>query len=128
MDGSCDDMYGSDGRFDQLDICDAVRCLFGVELKSQQYEALDTLLNRTQDVILIAKTGFGKSIIFQAMPFMFSPMKIALIIMPLNALEEEQCGKLEVLTGCHPFVLNGDSNSAVNLKRIREGKFTHGKR
>ena len=100
---------------------------FQVELKEKQWEALDVLLNMGKDLILIAKTGFGKSIIFQLLPLVFSPPRTALIIMPLNALLTEQCDKLSRITGCRPFVLNGDSETPGNIKAIREGHFTHGK-
>ena len=77
-------------------------------------------------MILIAKTGFGKSIIFQAAPLMFDPARIAIIIMPLKALENEQCRKLSKIKGCRSFVLNGDSNTKTHLRMISEGNFTHG--
>ena len=62
----------------------------------------------------------------QAMPLMFSCLKIALIIMPLKTLEAQQCKKLSVIEGCKPFVLDGDSNNSSNLKLIRENNYTHG--
>ena len=42
--------------------------LFGFEPKNKQVEAIRHLLYDKRDLILIAKTGFGKSIIFQALP------------------------------------------------------------
>ena len=56
---------------------------------------------------MIARTGFGKSIVFEAASLMFSLIKSALIIISLNAFGEEQCKKLEAVTGCKPFVLCG---------------------
>ena len=91
-----------------------------------QTDAIRILTHERKDLILIAKTGFGKSIVFQAAPLMFTPVKTALIIMPLKALEEEQCRKLETISGCKPFVLDGDSNNRRNLDLIRDGGFTHG--
>ena len=103
-----------------------VRYRFGVSAKSAQIDAIEALAFDQKDVILIAKTGFGKSIVFQAVPFVFSTPRSALIIMPLIALEEEQCKKLRDIPGCKPFVLCGDSNNRYNLQQIRQGSFTHG--
>ena len=111
---------------DREHIQDVIQSRFGYQAKDMQVDALYTLVYSREDLILIARTGFGKSVVFQAAPLMFSPKKSALIIMPLNALEEEQCKKLEAVSGCKPFVLNGDSNNFSNLKLIREGTFTHG--
>ena len=99
---------------------------FGFYPKNEQVDAIMTLAQDQKDLIFIAKTGFGKSIIFQAMPLMFSCLKIALIIMPLKTLEAQQCKKLSVIEGCKPFVLDGDSNNSSNLKLIRENNYTHG--
>jgi hypothetical protein len=56
--------------------------------------------------------GFGKSIIF----LIREELKLAsLIIMPLNLLQEEQAEKLKTITGAHPFVLNGDTNTIERI-------------
>jgi len=108
-------------------VLETIQSRFGFVPKDEQVSAIRVLLEDQMDLILIAKTGFGKSIIFQAAPLMFSPVKTALIIMPLKALEEEQCRKLSKVEGCRPFVLNGDTNNPFNLLRIRQNMFTHGK-
>ena len=123
-DSNADDMNGSITR---EHIRDVIQNQFGLKAKELQVDAIWALVHNQKDLILIAKTGFGKSIVFQAAPLMYSPIRSALIIMPLNALEEEQCKKLRAITGCKPFVLNGDSNNRSNLELIREGYFTHGK-
>lgn len=108
-------------------ILEVIRNLFGFEAKCLQVDAIETLAFDREDLILIAKTGFGKSIIFQALPFIFPRVKSALIIMPLKGLEKEQCEKLQRIAGCKPFVLEGDNNNRFNLQRIRRGEFTHGR-
>jgi len=48
------------------------------------------LMFRRIDVIVIAKTGFGKSLIFQSAPFLTGDGRepgISLIIMPLKAIQ-----------------------------------------
>ena len=102
-----------------------VEQLFGVQLKEGQLEAIHTLLHHRSDLILIAKTGYGKSIIFQSMPLLGDAPKICLIVMPLKALQDEQCNKLGRINRAKPFVLNGDSNTKQNRRAIGQGCFTH---
>lgn len=57
-------------------------------LHPKQLEAIQTLYQK-QDVILIARTGFDKSLIFQSLPLLQKD-GIALLIYPLSALEQDQ--------------------------------------
>jgi ATP-dependent helicase YprA (DUF1998 family) len=64
-----------------------------LNLREQQLEALEKLVKRKTDVILIAKTSFGKSLIFQlTLLLMADPREpgIALILMPLTLLQQNQ--------------------------------------
>lgn len=108
-------------------IINTIRNRFELTLKSDQVNVIHALLNEKENVILIVKTGFEKSIIFQATSFMYSVIKIALIIMSLKALKEEQCKKLKRIVDCVSFVLDEDSNQSYNLKRIRASVYTHDK-
>ena len=110
-----------------IEISDRVKSLFGVDLKPKQIEAIRSLVVENRDTILVAGTGFGKSIVFHATPLLFSVARLALLIMPLKALEDEQAEKLRKIEGCLPFVLNGDNNTLKNLDRIRNEGFTHGR-
>ena len=74
---------------------------------------------------MIVKTNFDKNIIFQTMFFMFFDLKIALIIMSLNALMKKQCQKLNNIKNCKPIVLNNAKYTQKNLSSIRQNKFTH---
>ena len=58
-----------------------------------QIEAIRNLAIDQQDLILIAPTGWGKSVVFQVIPALRGG--ICLIIMPLNLLEEGQVGQRE---------------------------------
>lgn len=102
-----------------------VQELFHINLKTIQLQAIHHVLFQRSDLILIAKTGFGKSIIFQATPLIEEQAGICLILMPLKALQDEQCEKLKHISSANPFVLNGDSNNNFNRKAIRNGRFTH---
>lgn len=105
---------------------DQVKNLFNIDLKDIQTEAIHSLIFQKSDLILIAKTGFGKSIIFQATPLLIEQPGICLILMPLKALEKEQCRKLDRIALAKPLVLDGDSNTDSNRRKIREGLYTHG--
>lgn len=103
-----------------------VKDLFGFRLKALQIDVIHTLFYRKTDLIFIAKTGFGKSIIFQALPFLSDDPTTCIIVMPLKALQSQQCRKLSTIANARPFVLNGDTNTPWNLQAIREGAYTHG--
>ena len=62
--------------------------VFGYKPREEQLEAIKTLAIDQKDLILIAQTNFGKSIVFQSMPVLRDG--ICLIIMPLNLLETDQ--------------------------------------
>src|SRR5665213_2312851 len=73
------------------------------EMRPQQWEAIDHLVSRRRDVVLIAKTSFSKGLIFHLAPLLqLQPAQgqgIALILIPLNLLLEQQAqtvkGKLD---------------------------------
>jgi len=62
--------------------------LLGFSPHDGQIEAIRSLAVDQIDLILIAPTGWGKSIIFQLIPAIQGG--VCLMIMPLNLLEEEQ--------------------------------------
>ena len=99
--------------------------LFNITLKAEQHEALFDLTYGRTDLIVIAKTGFDKSILFQAAPLLTDLSDLCLILMPLKALQAEQCDKLQKVTGVRFFVLNDDTNTSHNLKVIKQGNYTH---
>jgi superfamily II DNA helicase RecQ len=62
--------------------------VFGYKPRDEQLEAIKTLAIDQKDLILIARTNFGKSMVFQSVPILRNG--ISLIIMPLNLLEKDQ--------------------------------------
>jgi len=56
--------------------------IFNLEPRPEQVEAIATLVIRQKDLILIARTGWGKSMIFQAVPALRKG--VCLMLMPLN--------------------------------------------
>ena len=105
---------------------DKIKAIFNKDGRSGQIEAVRHLVFDKKDLILIAKTGYGKSLIFQTVPLIRNPPGISLIIMPLTLLQEAQAERLNELQGISAFVLNGESNTQPNRKAISEGAYTHG--
>jgi len=62
--------------------------LFGFPPHKDQIEAIKALAINKKDLILIARTGWGKSMIFQSIPVLQGG--ICIMLMPLNLLEDEQ--------------------------------------
>ena len=101
--------------------------VFGHTPRPEQLKAIQTLVIDRKDLILIAKTGFGKSLVFNSVPFIQGG--VALIIMPLNAIEEGQTAALLQIKGhakCSPVILNGDSNTLELRADIQRGCYSHG--
>ena len=101
--------------------------VFSITPRPEQLEAITTLVVDQKDLILIAKTGFGKSLVFNSVPFLRGG--VALIIMPLNAIEEGQTTALLRVNNhasCSPIILNGDSNTPELRADIQKGCYSHG--
>ena len=92
-------------------------------LHPKQLEAIQILYQK-QDVILIARTGFGKSLIFQSLPLLRKD-GIALLIYPLSALEQDQYQDIAKLPDARPFILDAQSNTIENRKKVGNGEYTH---
>jgi RAD3-like DEAD/DEAH box helicase len=95
---------------------DLLHRLHGFQPRPDQVEAIKTLTIDQRDLILIARTGWGKSMIFQSVPALRRG-GIALLIMPLNLLEEDQVGKTAgVQNDYHaPYPIGAITDSSCNL-------------
>ena len=102
----------------------AIRVTYGFTAREGQVEALWRLAILKQDLLLAAKTSFGKSVIFQLLPLLFSN-GIILIILPLNAIGEDQRQKIEELPGASPMLLRAENNTVEVRQKIRQGAHTH---
>jgi len=102
----------------------AVKITFEFDAKAEQVEALWRLIIRKQDVILVAQTSFGKSLIFQMLPLLVDNALI-LTILPLNAIGKDQWTKIQELPGANPIMLCAENNSETTLQGIRNGICTH---
>lgn len=69
---------------------------FGVKLKELQREALQYLVDGDGDLLLNLPVGYGKSLIYQAFPFLVPhPSAAALVITPLNIIQNDQLASLK---------------------------------
>ena len=92
--------------------------------KAGQLLAIDTLFNEKKDVILIAKTGYGKSMVFHSVSALKSDT-MTLMVMPLLALEEDQKLAIKNMQGnSNPCILNGETMTKELLSEIQSGVFT----
>ena len=71
--------------------CNAIGpIVFGFTLHKEQIDAIWYLFYEQTDLLLLGETGFGKSLIFQLLPFMTPIAGVFLILMPLELLQVEQ--------------------------------------
>ena len=91
---------------------------FDVFLKVKQYKILDTILSG-RDVIGVLPTGYGKSIVFQLLPYIYEYHSgrelMVLVVAPLNALIEDQIRYLRG-KGINVGALQTKKSSTVNTK------------
>ena len=104
-------------------IDDAIATLYPHKPKPGQQEALHYLVYLRKDLILIAGTGFGKSMVLQAVSLLLQ-RSITLVILPLNQIGNEQFEFIREIGGIPCFV-NGETISAKLLNEVQQGCFTH---
>lgn len=97
---------------------DAGLIIFGFTLQEAQVDALYTLFYKQKDLLLLAKTGFGKSLIFQLLPFMYDPTGIVIILMPFKLLQAEQNNMINRIANGKAIALTGENNQKVVQKSI----------
>jgi hypothetical protein len=101
------------------------RHLYPFEPRQKQVDAIWHLVFKREDLLLTAKTSFGKSVIFQAAP-LFCRGGIGLIIIPLERIGQEQCIKIQRLPGARSVFINGRTDKTDALAHeIEMGVYTH---
>jgi len=85
----------------------AISILYPYSAKPGQREALHHLLYRRKDLILIAGTGFGKSMILQAVSVLLQK-SVTIVILPLDQIDNEQPDYIRKIGGI-PCFLNRDT-------------------
>ena len=69
-----------------------------------QVDVLHRLVFAKEDTILIAKTGFGKSLIFQALALMTE--RLSIVVVPLLGLADQIFDEISCIPGVKPIVLS----------------------
>jgi len=95
------------------------------EPHTEQVRTLRRLIFYKGDTLLVARTGFGKSIIFHAYTVLIGKMTIQIIL--LNTLGNEQLESIRRLPGTNWCLINHETlHTQRGLRaRILAGEFTH---
>lgn len=99
--------------------------IFGFTLQEAQVDAVWTLFYERRDLLLLAKTGFGKSLMFQLLPFMFEPTGVIIILMPLKLLQAEQNSLINRIASGKVIALTGENNQKSVQQSIARENYTH---
>ena len=99
---------------------------FGItELNKHQKEAITQIVQRKTDVFINLPTGFGKSLIYQALPLVCDTVRGTtghiVVVSPLVNLMKDQVGKL-VNIGIPAVTLSDISED--NMKAVERGAFS----
>ncbi|KAI5293923.1 hypothetical protein KEM52_005005 [Ascosphaera acerosa] len=102
-----------------------LKAILKKEPRPQQVEVLAKLIFQQQDVLLLAKTGFGKSIIFIAYGILTG--KTSIIVAPLVKLGQEQVFAINRVPGASACLVSSETkyNSPKLLETIKQQAFTH---
>ena len=125
-------------KFD-LSLSYALTCLRleGLEIKDKQLEAIQAIYDG-KDVFLWLPTGYGKSLCYQCLPFLFdhklsmvdlppSEKSVCLVVSPLVSLMVDQVVSLRA-KGVQAAILSGNKGIGVHLlatdKEIKDGGYS----
>ena len=102
---------------------EAIQLLYPYAPREGQRDALQQLIYKRKDLILIAKTSFGKSMILQAVSIL-TRRSTTVVVLPLDQIGQEQAEYITRIGG-RPCFVNADTISAKVLADIQNGKYTH---
>ena len=109
----------SEGKLSRVDLEARLRAIHGKTPKAGQILAIETLFTEERDVILIAKTGYGKSMVFHSVSTLDEDT-MTLMIMPLLALERDQKQAIKKMqASSNPCILNGETTTKDLLNEIQ---------
>ncbi|CAH3161221.1 unnamed protein product, partial [Porites lobata] len=97
------------------------------KLSKHQEEAIRQVVELKVDVYVNLPTGYGKSVVFQALPTVFASLdkcekNIVIVISPLINLMKDQVSRLSSL-GVSAISLS-DISSAAEIKKVESGEFS----
>lgn len=111
--------------------CQCQRCkaisqvVFRFILYKKQIYVISSLFYNSTNLFLLAKTGFGKSIIIQLLLFMIATSGIIFILMSLKCLQAEQSKIINQFPNGRALVLNDENNHKHVYKKARKRGYTH---
>lgn len=117
------DAHGGTQEAQDTAIDEAIRKLYPYAPRDGQRSTLRHLIYTRKDLILIAKTSFGKSMILQAVSILIQK-SITIVILPLNEIGKEQATYITRIGG-RPCLLNADTISEALLDKLKQQRFTH---
>ena len=94
-----------------------------ISLKQAQHEALKSTVMERKDSLIILPTGYGKSLIYQTLPFIFDYLEASsnamiIVVSPLNALMQEQVEKLSQRVSTIVIQANDNKEIDANCKIV----------
>ena len=121
-------MAETDVLMDVLRRFESIKLRFSLELKVEQREALNSLLDGS-DVLAVLPTGYGKSLIFQLLVLVGKEERrrpaAVLVICPLKSIIDNQIGEAEGL-GIRAVAINDVSSdyfrSGLQATTVRIGR------
>lgn len=99
--------------------------IFGFTLHEEQIDAFWCLFYEQRDLLLLTKTEFGESLIFQLLPFMTLVAGVVLILMPLKLFQAEQSLMINQKPTGKALVFNGENNHKHIHQQAAKGDYTH---
>jgi len=102
---------------------EAIQLLYPYPPRQGQRDALRQLIYKRKDLILIAKTSFGKSMVLQAAPILMC-RSMTIVLLPLDRIAQEQAEYISRIGG-RPCILNSDTFNRGIILDIQNGKYTH---
>ncbi|KAH8695646.1 hypothetical protein BGW36DRAFT_205304 [Talaromyces proteolyticus] len=109
-------------------IVEAVQLFYPFNPRKEQVDCIHQLVYEKNDLVLVAKTSFGKSLIPSILPSTV-PQSIIIVILPLLALGEEQTASIQShlsLGGlANPIFVNSTNICKQQLREIKPGIYTH---
>ena len=105
------------------------------DLRTEQMMALSTVTSREKDCLCVLPTGYGKSLIYQLLPFVFDELQYkwkcsscGIVVSPLNAIMEDQICKLSpdynaviLRQHCPDTGLIGTTNAKIDACKLLFG-------
>ena len=100
------------------------------DLRTEQMMALSTVASREKDCLCVLPTGYGKSLIYQLLPFVFDELQsegkcssCVVVVSSLNAIMEDQICKIspDLRQHCPDAGLIGTRNAKIDACKLLFG-------